>query len=326
LAALVLETRKNTVGARRTGFTLVELLVVVAIIAVLIGLLLPAVQKVREAANRARCLNNLRQLAAAMHNHHSAANALPDGGSRWHGSGTWQVLILPYIEQDALWRLYQGYGQAANGAWSPPNVSNVTGKQLALCTCPSDTVALRGGQTWAGTSYHNYAANFGNTAVGDGWSDGAMRTEASYNGFTFAGAPFRYNNPQRLTDITDGTSNTLLMAEVVQGQRVDLRGFTWWGDAAAFVTSLRPNDPEPDVLTHPDYCDPNPPNPPADCAGRSTGDGYALRVFAARSRHPGGVNVSSCDGSCKFIANGIDPLTWQQLGTSQGGEVLRGED
>jgi prepilin-type N-terminal cleavage/methylation domain-containing protein/prepilin-type processing-associated H-X9-DG protein len=314
------------VNARRTGFTLVELLVVIAIIGVLIGLLLPAVQKVREAANRARCLNNLKQLATAMHHYHSSTNTLPDGGSRWHGSGTWQVLILPYIEQDALRQLYQGYDQSTDGAWSPTNVSNVTGKQLAVCTCPSDTVALKGGQTWAGASYHNYAANFGNTAVGDSRSTAVMRTEAAYNGFTFAGAPFRYNNAQRLTDITDGTSNTLLLAEVVQGQRVDLRGFTWWGDGAAFVTSLRPNDPNPDVVTHPDYCDPNPPNPPANCTGVSTGDGYLVRAFAARSRHAGGVNVSFCDGSCKFVADGIDPLTWQQLGTSQGGEVLQRHD
>jgi prepilin-type processing-associated H-X9-DG protein len=182
-------------------------------------------------------------------------------------------------------------------------------------------VALTGGQTWAGTSYHNYAANFGNTAVGDSYANGTMRTETTYNGITFAGAPFGYNNPQRLSDITDGSSNTLMLAEVVQGQRIDLRGFTWWGDAAAFVTSLRPNDSEPDVVTHPDYCDPNPPNPPANCPGINT-DNHAIRVFAARSRHPGGVNVSFCDGSCRFIFNNIDPATWRALGTSKGGEIL----
>jgi hypothetical protein len=152
-------------------------------------------------------------------------------------------------------------------AWNSWNVSHVTGKQITLCTCPSDTVVVTGGQTWAGTSYHNYAVNFGSTAVADSLSNGAMRIQAVYNGIDDRGAPFRCGNPQRLSSISDGTSNTLMMAEVVQGQRIDLRGFTWWGDAAGFETSLRPNDSNPDVVTHPDYCDPNPPNPPANCNG-----------------------------------------------------------
>jgi prepilin-type N-terminal cleavage/methylation domain-containing protein/prepilin-type processing-associated H-X9-DG protein len=309
------------INFRRRGFTLIELLIVIAIIGVLIGLLLPAVQKVREAANRSKCLNNLKQLGLAMHNYHSAMNTLPDGGSTWNGSGTWQALILPYIEEDALFRQYQGYNQSAfrTAAYTNTNIA-VTGKQLAICTCPSDVVALTAGQTLNRESYHNYAANFGNTAAGDSFSTGTMQTQPSFNGLSFAGAPFRYANPQHLTDITDGTSNTLMMAEVVQGQRQDLRGFTWWSDAAAFVTSLRPNDSNPDVVTH-GYCDPNPPNPPANCTG-ITSNGYAVRAFAARSRHAGGVNVSFCDGSCRFIANNIDSVTWQALGTSQGGEVL----
>ena len=142
----------------------------------------------------------------------------------------------------------------------------------------------------------------------------------NFNGNTFAGAPFRYAKPQRFADISDGTSNTLMLAEVIQGQRQDLRGFTWWGDAAAFVTSLRPNDSNPDVVTH-TYCDGKPPNPPANCTGVTSG-AWAIRAFAARSRHSGGVNVAFCDGSGRFIADTIDPITWQYLGTSQGGEVL----
>ena len=306
----------------RHAFSLVELLVVIAIIGILIALLLPAVQKVREAANRLKCLDNLKQLATAMHHYSVNCKTLPEGCSAVsHGGGTWQVLILPYIEQDALFQLYQGYGLPGEYAWNSWNVSHVTGKQIALCTCPSDTVVVTGGKTWAGTSYHNYAVNFGSTAVADSLSNGAMRVEAVYNGINDAGAPFRCGDPQRLTEITDGASNTLMMAEVVQGQRVDLRGFTWWGDAAGFETSLRPNDSNPDVVTHPDYCDPNPPNPPANCNGVSDGN-WLVRVFAARSRHPGGVNVSFCDGSCRFISNGIDPLTWLHLGTSRGGEPL----
>lgn len=304
----------------RRGFTLIELLVVIAIIGVLIGLLLPAVQKVREAANRMKCLNNLKQLGIAMHGYHDAIGTLPDGGT-YHESGGWQLTILPYIEQTALYRLFQGYGTHSPGVYGSPNVANVTGKQLTLCTCPSDVVVLTAGQTYNKCAYQNYAANFGNTAVGDSnTATPGMRTETTYNGITFAGAPFRFANPQHLSDITDGTSNTLMMAEVVQGQRQDVRGFTWWGDGSSFVTSLRPNDSNPDVISH-TYCDGNPPNPPANCTGVSTAYG-PIRAFASRSRHPGGVNVAFCDGSGRFISNSIDPLTWQNLGTSQGGEIL----
>jgi prepilin-type processing-associated H-X9-DG protein len=102
-----------------------------------------------------------------------------------------------------------------------------------------------------------------------------------------------------------------------------LRGFTWWGDGAAFFTGLRPNDSNPDIVTH-SYCNTNAPNPPANCGGTTvsvSGTNYAVRQFGARSRHAGGVNVALCDGSCRFVSNSTDPLTWQKLGTSQGGEV-----
>ncbi|OAI38679.1 hypothetical protein AYO40_01610 [Planctomycetaceae bacterium SCGC AG-212-D15] len=304
---------------RRSGFTLIELLVVIAIIGILVGLLLPAVQKVREAANRVRCQNNLKQLALALHNYHDANSCLPEAAGAWSGSATWLVGVLPYIEQDPIARHYRsdlvGWNQASSGA---------TNQQIAIATCPSDTVALPHGQTCGGSSYHNYAANLGNTATATPFAGGGytMRTEATYNGNTFAGAPFRYVKPQRLTDITDGTSDTLMLAEVVQGQRQDLRGFIWWVSGPGFVTSLRPNDSNPDLVTH-GYCDANPPNPPANCTGVISADNYAIRAFAARSRHAGGVNVALCDGSCRFVANSIDPLTWQRLGTSQGGEVVQ---
>jgi prepilin-type N-terminal cleavage/methylation domain-containing protein/prepilin-type processing-associated H-X9-DG protein len=308
---------------KRGAFTLIELLVVIAIIGVLIGLLLPAVQKVREAANRIKCENNLKQLALAMHAYQDAYGTLPDGGVD-HFSGNWMVTILPFVEQNNMYVLYQGYG-TAQSIISAANIANVTGKQITVCTCPSDNPALGAGTTYDKCSYHNYAVNYGNTAVGDSATGNTvMDVQPTWNGYVYGGAPFRFNQPQRITDVTDGTSNTLMIADVIQGQGMDVRGYTWWGDAGGFVTSLLPNDPTGDYVNH-TWCNPKPPNPPAQaasCGSFTTTNGVQIRAFAARSRHTGGVNAALCDGSVRFITNSINALTWQYLGTSQGGEVI----
>ena len=183
-------------------------------------------------------------------------------------------------------------------------------------------MAELGGKMVACTS-QNYAVNFGDTT----------QSQEDFGGRRFGGAPFGdmgspiadhgrpSTRPTSLGDLVDGTSTTLLASEVVVGQGRDLRGFSWWGDAATFTTTLAPNSPLPDVLFSPYYCMNESPNPP--CVGATT----ALPdTYGARSRHPGGVNAAMADGSVRFVADSIHIQTWRALSTSRGGEVISDED
>ncbi|HXG11878.1 MAG TPA: DUF1559 domain-containing protein [Gemmataceae bacterium] len=335
----------------RRGFTLIELLVVIAIIAILIALLLPAVQKVREAANRSQCSNNLKQLGIAIHNYENNYGKLPPGvgpfGCCW---GTWMMYILPYLEQDNMFKLYRNLGgndttgERYNG---PNNAANVTRNRLKVLTCPSDRPnAPIGG----GITSHNYALNYGNTSF----------FQTDLGTVRFGGAPFRcyppswilpsarqsqmsgqytQNHPDHdqfglytdlgpagqpqvpLVQITDGTSNTLMAAEVIQGQGTDLRGFAWWGGGSGFTTFSPPNANEPDMIMG-GNCDAA--RTGAPCTTISTN--ARPRMMASRSRHPGGVHAAFCDGHVSFIRNAIDIQIWRALSTTQGGEIVGGSD
>lgn len=321
---------------KNSAFTLVELLVVIAIIGILIALLLPAVQAAREAARRMQCASNLKQVAFAAHNYESACKILPTGAYSccW---GTWLVTLLPYLEQQEAFDTYihdNKYDYPTMIArYANPINEQVTSRRFSCYTCPSDKSTIHSN----GISMHNYVCNYGNTGfvVESDINDVSKGAQPKYGatGVEFGGAPFSISGWQSDTinrpiltvafrDISDGLSQTLMFSETVQGQAVggiqDLRGYSWWGYASGFETYLSPNSPQPDVMQSAGYCNAQLPNPP--CIGVHSAS--LPMTMAARSRHPGGVQVAFCDGSVSFYTDNVGQRLWRGLGTSQGSEVL----
>jgi len=288
---------------------------------------LPAIQAARESARRSQCLNNLRQLGIAAHNYHDSYKHLMTGAYSccW---GTWQLEILPYLEEQQLHDIYNTKNRFIDGSESSYTIGNnlkVSESRIPNLTCPSDepqTSTLYG----LSITYHSYVANYGNTNHLGLTIPGL----AGAKPIEFLGAPFPatewkgLNIPPdkikvtKFAQITDGLSNTLMFSETIQGRENDLRGFSWWGWGAGFETSLTPNSNSPDRMQNIAYCvTTNPENPP--CIQHSIP--FNVMRAAVRSRHPGGVNVITCDGAGRFVLDDVNEQSWLAAGSTQGGEA-----
>jgi type II secretory pathway pseudopilin PulG len=341
------------------------LLVVIAIIAILIGLLLPAVQKVREAANRTQCTNNLKQIALACHNYHDTFLCLPPGQPQyangvaattlWQYGGVqsnnidwgtpWTCAILAQLEQQPMqnilntyaytattsplnpadyweWAEYGGIGsfeQDNNGTGAPAGYQQFSLPKTWLCPSAPLMTQQMSTLNLENLVKGNYAANFGSqyylttpTTAGP-FSVVVLNTASTYGSLQ---APTK-GTP--LSQITDGTSNTVMISEIVGwNTEADGRGAWIWGGmgGCVFSTQFPPNSGTDTFAA----CDTTiPTTSPLHCTSNNANGNIWV---SARSAHTGGVMAALCDGSVRFVGNSISQTTWQAAGTMAGGETL----
>ncbi len=298
------------------AFTLIELLVVIAIIGILLGLLLPAVQKVREAAGRISCANNLKQFGLAVHNYHGVYQSLPPASLGGDGEASWAVVLLPFIEQDNLYRQwnlnlrYTYYREPAS----------VVGSQVKIYYCPSRrgppllSVTGDARPPWGGYpgALGDYAANGGNsTAIWDDprQGDGVLLYADTTFGPNDTVASWR--SMTAFKDVTDGLSNTLLIGE----KHVLINSF---GQEAAGDNSIYNGD---DIRTIVRVAGRQLPGPIDRPLAASPTDSYRPDERFG-SYHPGVCQFVLCDGSVRLIANAVDLDTLTRLAVRNDGLPL----
>jgi prepilin-type N-terminal cleavage/methylation domain-containing protein/prepilin-type processing-associated H-X9-DG protein len=309
----------------RRGFTLVELLVVVAIIGTLVGLLLPAVQAARETARQSSCLNNLKQLGLALQNHHDAKRCFPIGINNpinnWtvdsslvpYARGGWFPYLLPFCEEQRLYdKWWARVSVGTDGFMDFPDQTQI----VSGFSCASDpngrVLGLRG-----------FKSNYALCGGGSRWGGGTTDINGKPATGVFGPVASKNATGSKIKDITDGLSKTVLAGEInlvrdTEGTAVsstfDTRG-TVWNNVhmnTLLVTARPPNTTAGDVIGW--SCRTTAFAPCAATSGNF--------VMAPRSRHPGGAQLVMADGSAWLAADSIDTVVFQQLGTKADGEVV----
>jgi prepilin-type processing-associated H-X9-DG protein len=318
------------VTANQRSFTLIDLLVVIAIIGVLIALLLPAVQSTREAARRVQCTNNLKQLGLALHNHHDLHGNFPPGRVRSRVDGVGLVFsafarILPQLDQAAVYNSINFTLNADRGALGGPQNATARATRIALFLCPTDTASDADKPDQAP---NNYQMNVG-----------TLHPVAENNGILFE------NSRVRIADIADGTSQTALLSELARSPNLKANDTIEVPGRAivSYETTCTPNGPAkpsargnrwiygaPNHTMYSHHRVPNDPLP--DCRGgvpfgdATNAEWDRLSIdSAARSLHPGGINILFSDGSVRFVADTISIRIWRPLGARAGGEIVSGD-
>ncbi|WP_020472648.1 DUF1559 domain-containing protein [Zavarzinella formosa] len=304
----------------RKAFTLIELLVVIAIIAILIGLLLPAVQKIREAANRMKCTNNLKQLGLGLHNHHDSVGAFPAGTDAKSYAAFFN--LLPFIEQGNLYKSFD-ITQSPSAAVNLPYRATV----VPMFLCPSDPR-----QTLPGLPGVNYRLNHGVSIV-NSYPTSVNATMPPNDGGFWPTTPYAF------ADITDGTSNTAALSEHVKGDQTDTASSA---DGDTFQPGTYPATPD-EALAQCNAIDiTNLSFQGNSAAGDywTSGGHTSTRYYhafppgnrscmyppqristTANSGHSKVVNVALFDGSVRTVPYSVNLAVWRAMGTRNGGET-----
>ncbi len=309
----------------RFGFTLVELLVVIAIIGILIALLLPAVQAAREAARRAQCSNNLKQVSLALLNYESNHGVFPPGRmgcdnnprcpavAQRVGTSAF-VCILPFMEQQAVYDMFDftdgpwGY----TSTWFVGSNGEAIGQRIAEYICPSDTSEEYAAVVQVGAAYNigSRKAAVGNYALSAGTAGPGLAIDGKSLDYKYDNdGVFYYSDSHKIRDISDGTSSTLFVGEVVDAHTQENSNI--WSRSLRLMDTSR--------TTY------NPLNtwPGMPMAATTYGIPYN---GAFTSRHPGGAQFGFGDGHVSFLSENINHYTYRALSTRAGGEIIDGAE